>query len=292
LELAARQVSIGDGSYFEKAKTYTTKLKELPEKYEENFRSQASFKTWKKYCLENFKKYFGEDGLLANIRYVDLGTYRNHLRQKLTRDGSIRKDSTVNREMSVLSHLFTKAKEWDLIEKSPFGRGKNLQMKEDNQRTRYLTEDELQRLLAECPKHLKRIVICAVNTGMDRGEILRLKWNQLSRGFIYLPRYKRPARQIPINEDLDRLFKEIRREQRFTSDYLFTYAKSEDKLKGKDPVRKRRGPAPVAERVKSIKSAFHAALKRAGIVDFRLKDLRHTFASHMVMRGASMKELQ
>jgi len=90
-------VSIGDGSYFEKAKTYTTKRKELLEKYEENFRIQASFETWKKYCFENFKEYFGEDGLLANIRYVDLGTYRNHLRQKLTRDGSIRKDSTVNR---------------------------------------------------------------------------------------------------------------------------------------------------------------------------------------------------
>ncbi len=42
----------------------------------------------------------------------------------------------------------------------------------------------------------------------------------------------------------------------------------------------------------SIKTAFTGALRRAGIEDFRFKDLRHTFASHMVMRGATMKEIQ
>ena len=58
------------------------------------------------------------------------------------------------------------------------------------------------------------------------------------------------------------------------------------------PVRGRKGPAPVPGRIKSIKTAFNASVRRAGIEDFRFKDLRHTFASHMVMRGATMKELQ
>jgi site-specific recombinase XerC len=41
-----------------------------------------------------------------------------------------------------------------------------------------------------------------------------------------------------------------------------------------------------------VKRAFKKALEDAGIEDCRFHDLRHTFASHMVMRGASIKEVQ
>jgi integrase len=44
--------------------------------------------------------------------------------------------------------------------------------------------------------------------------------------------------------------------------------------------------------INSLRSSFPAALRRAGIQDFRFHDLRHTFASHMIMRGASLKEIQ
>jgi integrase len=67
---------------------------------------------------------------------------------------------------------------------------------------------------------------------------------------------------------------------------------SKNKLKGQVPVRKRLSPAPAPESIKSIKSAFRSACKRAGIVDFKFHDLRHTFASQMVMKGASLKEVQ
>jgi site-specific recombinase XerD len=42
----------------------------------------------------------------------------------------------------------------------------------------------------------------------------------------------------------------------------------------------------------SIKTAFHTAIKRAGISDFRFHDLRHTFASHLVMLGIDLKTVQ
>ena len=93
-ELAARVVSKEDGTYFEKGKTYTTTLKELLAKYKENFQDQTGYQTSKKYWIENFKVYFGEDTPLVNIRYVDLETYRNHLRQKLTRHGTLRADGS------------------------------------------------------------------------------------------------------------------------------------------------------------------------------------------------------
>jgi hypothetical protein len=47
-----------------------------------------------------------------------------------------------------------------MVEQSPFNKGKSLQFREVNERTRYLTEDELDLVLAECPEHLRRIDLC------------------------------------------------------------------------------------------------------------------------------------
>ncbi len=293
LEEAARKEAIDKGMYYEKAKTYTATLRDLVKEYKENFGDQASFKSAKKYWLKNFNEYFKEDTLLANIRYVHLETYRNHLKRKLVIGGRVRSIAAINREMSCLHHLFTKAVEWEMIKESPFNKGKNLLMKEDNERLRYLEEHEIPLLLYECPTHLRRVVVCAINTGMDRGELLNLKWSQIKNGFIYLPKYKtRPKRQVPINNDLKQMFGEIRKDQGLRSEYVFTYAASEDKLKGREPVRKRKKVAPAPQRIRNIKTSFKSACRRAGIEDFRFKDLRHTFASHFVMRGGTMKELQ
>lgn len=70
--------------------------------------------------------------------------------------------------------------------------------------------------------------------------------------------------------------------------------REEDKLKGKEPVRGRKGPAPAADMLMNMKSAFNSVLDRAGIEDFSFHDLRHTFASHKSYdhEGASLKEVQ
>jgi integrase len=59
--------------------------------------------------------------------------------------------------------------------------------------------------------------------------------------------------------------------QDLASEYVFTY-------KGK--------------KVKNIKKAFKTAMKNAGITDFRFHDLRHTFASQVIMRGGDLKDVQ
>jgi integrase len=292
-ELAKRVSLIAENRYLDVKKDYKTTFGELLDKYIENYQQQTCFKTWKVFCIDRFKWHFGEQTLVSNIRYVDLESYRNKLRQTLTKHGTIRRDGSVNREMSCLHHIFTKAVEWEMMEGSPFDKGKSLLLKENNKRLRFLTAEEIQKLLAECPRHLRRIVECALHTGMRRGEILNLKWSYIRNGHIYLPpeiTKTGEARQIPLNDDLAVLFKDIRKE--FKGEYVFTYARNEDKLKGVEPVRKRKRPAPVAEAISGVKSAFKSALKRAGIEDFRFHDLRHTFASHMIMKGASLKEVQ
>jgi integrase len=43
---------------------------------------------------------------------------------------------------------------------------------------------------------------------------------------------------------------------------------------------------------KRIVKGFREACKRANIIDFRFHDLRHTFASHLVMRGVPLRTVQ
>ena len=81
--------------------------------------------------------HYGPFTLLGRIIYYELESYRNFLRGKLTKAGKVRKDASVNREMSCVRHMFTKGVEWEMMGRSPFGKGKSLQLKENNERCRY-----------------------------------------------------------------------------------------------------------------------------------------------------------
>ena len=287
-ELGKRVSLVAEGRYLDVKKEYKTTLKELIKKYEENFESQVSFKGWKKLCLKNFKTYFSEDRLLSTIKYVDLETYRNQLRQSITRKGTVRTVAAVNREISCMHHLFAKGKEWEILEGNPFDKGKSLLMKENNQRTRYLSQEEIQKLLNASPEYLKNIIICALNTGMRRSEIFGLTWDQVRNGFIYLQNTKtNEPRQIPINDTLAELFERMKKENP-GSTYVFTY-------KSNKPNKKMKTVSLVVnndKRLNNVKKSFARALKNSGIAHCTLHDLRHTFASHLLMNGASIKDVQ
>jgi hypothetical protein len=111
-ELGKRVSLIAEGRYLDVKKAYTTTLGELLQKYKENYQHQPSYNSFKVYCLAKFKEHFGEDTRLANIRYVDLETYRNHMRQLPIKSGGLITLASINHEMSCLHHLFSKAVEW------------------------------------------------------------------------------------------------------------------------------------------------------------------------------------
>ena len=95
---------------------------------------------------------------------------------------------------------------------------------------------------------------------------------QVRNGIIRLEKTKTlNKRNIPINEDLAQVFKDIQAEQGLSSKYVFT----------------RNGKV-----IKRLDVGYNAAVKRAGIEDFTFHDLRHTFASHLVMKGRNLKEVQ
>jgi integrase len=110
---------------------------------------------------------------------------------------------------------------------------------------------------------------------MRRGEILSLTWDQvdLDSGIITVEKSKNDGiRHIPINKQLTNEFNAVK----INSAGRYVFSK-----KSGEPYR-------------DIRASFQSALKRAGIKDCRFHDLRHTFASHLVMNGtdiATVKEL-
>ncbi|MCX7794119.1 MAG: site-specific integrase, partial [Thermodesulfovibrionales bacterium] len=185
--------------------------------------------------------------------------------------------ATCNRYISIVKASFTKAEEWGLINEQQLRAIRKVKLlKGEISRLRFLSEEEIQRLLSHCDKHLYPIVFTAINTGMRKGEILNLKWDNIDfrTGFIYLDRTKNGyRREIPMNESLKALLRKLHSQRRLDTNYVFVNPQT-------------------GRRYTEFKRSFAAALKKAGIRDFRFHDLRHTFASQLIMRGADLKTVQ
>jgi integrase len=217
---------------------------------------------------------FGER-TLAEITYRDLELFRKE-REKVDTCRGVRSVARVNRELAVFRHMLNKAVSWGWIGQNPFMRGESLFPNEKNARIRYLTKPESKKLLAECHTQLRPIVETALNTGMRKGEILALKWEWVRGGWVYLPGHlvkSGEGRAVPLNLDQIEVFKEVRAVVPVGCPYVFPGL-----VEGK----------PLAV----VRKGFEGACRRAGIVDFRFHDLRHTCASWMVMAGASIKAVQ
>ena len=183
------------------------------------------------------------------------------------------KPATVNKELGCLRHMYNMAIKWDYAEKNPVREVKFF--KENNQRLRYLSQEEASALVEACAPHLRPVVIVALNTGMRRGEIFHLRWEHVDFGHRWIRVVESKngeSRIIPMNDVVYRTLREQRRQLK--ADFVFVNGKGK-------PYR-------------NIKYAFRKALERAGIDDFHFHDLRHTFASNLVMAGedlVTVKEL-
>ncbi|MEW6675413.1 MAG: site-specific integrase [Nitrospirota bacterium] len=179
--------------------------------------------------------------------------------------------TTINKEIGCLKHMYTKALEWGYLKRNPAKEVKLL--KQPPGRLRYLEREEINNLLDACAPHLRPIIVAGLNTGMRKGEILNLKWSDVdlkNRRITLTNTKNNEIRIIPIN---DTFYQElINLKDNSQGEYVFCNAKKK----------------PFSD----IKKAFVSALKRAGIKDFRFHDLRHTFGSHLVMKGVDLRTVQ
>jgi len=232
--------------------------------------------------IKQLRETFG--GLqLKHITTLTLEQYQTERLQKGNIGTKGNKPATVNRHLSTLRHMFTKAVDWSMVSEDTLKRiRKAKQLPENNKRLRFLSKEECHDLLNACAdaskrysyscQHLRAIVTTALHTGARRSEILGLRWDQvdLRHGFILFEgamAKNGERREIPISETLRAALNSIVR--RVDLPFVF-YNPDTDK--------------PLQE----LKKSFATAMKIAKISDFRFHDLRHTFASHLAMSGVEL----
>lgn len=174
--------------------------------------------------------------------------------------------ATVNRELDTLRSIFSKAVEWGKLVDHPMRAVKRLKV--DNRRTRILTAAEQLALLDACPKKLRRLVQLALLTGARVGELLSLKWADVTdTEMVFWNTKNGRTRRLPMSADLSAILTTI---TRGTSSWLFTNPRTHE-----------------AYTVNGMAHTFRRAVTRAGITsgDVSLHNLRHTALSRMIEAG-------
>jgi integrase len=183
--------------------------------------------------------------------------------------------ASINRELAFLKRVFNIAIRDGLAESNPVRPVKLFH--ENNQRVRFLTDEEEPQLRlaigeGEWPK-----VAVAAHTGLRQAEQFHLEWEHVdfTTGLLTVPRSKHgEARRVPMNETVREILRAL--PSRLKSPYVFPSETGQTPLDARNYVRR----------------LFLPALKRARIEGFRWHDLRHTFASRLVMKGVDLKTVQ
>lgn len=184
-----------------------------------------------------------------------------------------RAKATINRYLALLKTAFSRAIEDRRLAHSPFDAIKL--HKANNKRVRWLADDEEQRLFAIVKDPIDRAKIeVALDTGMRAQEQWQLKWGDIDfRQEILTVRDSKSGegRHIPINANLLQILRSLPR--RLDNPYVFCGRKA-------------------GERVTDKPKNWEKWLAAANIQNFHWHDLRHTFASRLVMKGANLYDVQ
>jgi integrase len=208
------------------------------------------------------------------LRAIELGAIEKYTAARLEAGAT---PASTNREIGVLRHLLKRACVWKDENDAPYLKHYPLEewkpLQEPSGRTRFLDETEIVQLLEACAEsrspYLRPFVLVALNTGCRRGEIL-----SLTRDSIDWKR--RTARLTGTKNGDDRIVN-------LNDVALEALRALPSRINGKlFPFRDEH----------SVSRAFRRAADRAELKDFRLHDLRHTFASHCAMNGVQARGLQ
>jgi integrase len=217
--------------------------------------------------------------------------------------------STINRRISILKSALSKAAEWEVISVSPLAGTKRLKT-DDTGHVRYLDDVEesalrealsarqdhqraerasynkwlkqrhmeaLPELYGRFTDYLMPIVLLAMNTGMRRGELFKLCWADVNlKGKLLTVKgsgaKSKTTRHIPLNDEAFNTLVTWRNEQP-PSELVFPNTDT-------------------GERFTHIRRSWTKVIKDSGIEKFRFHDLRHHFASMLVMAGVDLNTVR
>ncbi len=214
--------------------------------------------------------------------------------------------ATVNRNVTAIRAVLSKAVAWDWLEISPLIKLKPLKT-DDKTIVRYLSENEEKRLLlalAERDKnsiliqtsnhwrtirshlsptlkdgffdYLTPMVLLAIHTGLRQGELFSLRWNyvDLDKSIITVAGDKAKSgktRHIPLNKNA-----------------LYALHTWHKQCSNHDLV----FPNKEGKQMDNVRKSWCSILKKSNITNFRWHDLRHHFASRLVMAGVDLNTVR
>ena len=238
------------------------------------------------------------DRSIGSITVPDLEEWRMKQRQKGI------KAASCNRRIGALRSMLNWAVGRKLLLNNPISKLEPLKETDSNRKVRYLTKDENDRLMAaliareeeirkglaygysqlplkgEFADHLRPMVIISLNTGIRWGSLVRLQWDDIdliNRSVTIRAETAKSQQQliIPLNKTAQEALRQWKEETLNTNPKNLVF------------------PSPVSGSVlDNVKKAWNAVLKRAGIENFRWHDMRHTFASNLVMSGVDLNTVR
>jgi len=215
---------------------------------------------------------------MDEISPILIEKYKRDRRASKTARGTDRAPSTVNRELELLSKMFSLAIDQGLAINNPCRKVKRY--REDNERNRYLSDEEESRLIAALDSQrtgLRPLVVLAIHTGMRRSELLSLRWANVDfeRGLIHVMNSQREqtktghSRSVPMNQVVRAELQALYAESGDT-EYVFV-----DQRTRQPRVEPKRG--------------FRMACREAKLKDFHFHDLRHTTATRLADAGVGTR---
>ena len=265
-----RKLEMAEGKFLDIVKADKITFEVFAQEYL-NIHSKQHKKSWKTdyFIIKDLERFF-KGKYLYEITPQDIEHFKME-RLKETVGSKTISPATVNRHLDTLKGMFNKAVVWGKLQATPM---KSIQsLKVPPGRLRFLEKEEIVKLLANCTKNLKPIVVLALFTGMRRGEIFGLKWHDIDfkRNIITLLDTKNgDKREVPMNEQVKTALIRVRKHPE--SAYIFCNEKG----------------VPVHD----IRKSYSTALRKSGITNFRFHDLRHTFASQLVMSGIDLNTVR
>ena len=268
-EVAKRKAAAAEGRLDTGSKVQDLTFDKTCDKYLEWYKANREPNSYRRhfYSAKHLRAFFG-NRRLSSISAFMIEKY------KLDRKAAGAAPVTINRELSMLGNLFTKAIQWKFAKSNPTADVPHF--KEDNARNRYLTEDEALKVLTCCSPQLQFLVLAAMHTGFRTSELRSLTWSNVDFGssVTVLSAYSKndDTRTVPMTPDLESTLRKVHDEREPDSG---------------DPVFLKRDGKPW----KDWRTAFLNALKAAEIEDFRFHNLRHCFGLYLGMNNTNPKAM-
>ena len=266
--LGKLRVSIVEGKFFDKLQEQERTLQEMMERYFEERGNQLATARALRNTVKRLYEVLGEERVLAEITSDVLAQYKT----RRAADGM--KPASINRELALLSVAFNMARRhWKWCRTNPVSEAGLCPG--EVERDRWLTPEEEARLLSACPRWVQEMVLFDLNTGLRFGELAALSWADidLQRRLLTVQKSKnKTKRTIPLNQAAVAILKN---RIRSTKTNLVFYTRCHTRYWESNVWR-----------------AFKAATTQAKVEDFRLHDLRHTFATRLVQSGKDLYGVQ